>query len=73
MVTKVESSGTIMAACSTEMQELLPLLLLLVFKASKAPKSAVPAGKHRRFMNPWDTGNSCNSIAASVLGNSKYA
>ena len=71
MVTKVERSGTIMAACSTEVQELL--LLLLVFKASKAPKSAVPAGKHRRFMNPWDTGNSCNSIAASVLGNSKYA
>ena len=71
MVTKVERSGTIMDACSTEVQELL--LLLLVFKASKAPKSAVPAGKHRRFMNPWDTGNSCNSIAASVHGNSKYA
>lgn len=44
VVTKVERSGTIMDACSTEVQELL--LLLLVFKASKAPKSAVPAGKH---------------------------
>lgn len=46
MVTKVERSGTIMAACSTEVQELLLLALLLVFKASKAPKSAVSAGKH---------------------------
>jgi hypothetical protein len=34
-----------MAACSTEVQELL-LLLLLVFKPSKALKSAVPVGKH---------------------------
>jgi len=39
VVTKVERSGIIMAACSTEVQELLLLLLpllLLVFNASKA-------------------------------------